>query len=288
MSKLHLPVVIDTWDHYLAQISRFALLSREEEYELAMRYRRRGDLEAAHRLICANLRFVVKIANEYRAYGMKGLDLVQEGNIGLMMAVKKFDPERGIRLITYAVWWIRAYIQSFIIRSWSLVKIGTTQAQKRLFYKLSQAREAIRRLTSGEDDLEEVARRLHVRDEEVEEMTLRMGARDASIDLELNEGDDYSLMDSLADDRDNQEDQLLQREEQTLLSARVQQALGRLNERERRIVRDRILSDQPRTLQELADEYGISRERIRQLEKNALEKLKGTLANGVDKSRRIP
>lgn len=288
MSTFHLPVVIDTWDHYLAQISRFDLLSREEEYELATRYRRRGDLEAAHRLICANLRFVVKIANEYRAYGMKGLDLVQEGNIGLMMAVKKFDPERGIRLITYAVWWIRAYIQSFIIRSWSLVKIGTTQAQKRLFFKLSQAREAIRRLTGGEDDLEEVARQLHVRDEEVTEMTLRMGARDASLDLELNEGDDYSLMDSLADDRHNQEDQLLQREEQTLLSARVQQALGRLNERERRIVHDRILSDHPLTLQELAEVYGISRERIRQLEKNALEKLKGMLANGVDKFRRIP
>lgn len=288
MSTFHLPVVIDTWDHYLAQISRFDLLSREEEVELATRYRRRGDLEAAHRLICANLRFVVKIANEYRAYGMKGLDLVQEGNIGLMMAVKKFDPERGIRLITYAVWWIRAYIQSFIIRSWSLVKIGTTQAQKRLFFKLSQAREAIRRLTGGEDDLEEVARRLHVRDEEVTEMTLRMGARDASLDLELNEGDDYSLMDSLADDRHNQEDQLLQREEQTLLSARVQQALGRLNERERRIVHDRILSDHPLTLQELAEVYGISRERIRQLEKNALEKLKGMLANGVDKFRRIP
>ncbi|HXV19889.1 MAG TPA: RNA polymerase sigma factor RpoH [Desulfuromonadales bacterium] len=288
MSTFHLPVVIDTWDHYLAQISRFDLLSREEEYELAMRYRRRGDLEAAHRLICANLRFVVKIANEYRAYGMKGLDLVQEGNIGLMMAVKKFDPERGIRLITYAVWWIRAYIQSFIIRSWSLVKIGTTQAQKRLFFKLSQAREAIRRHTGGEDDLEEVARRLHVRDEEVAEMTLRLGARDTSLDLELNEGENYTLMDSLADDRHNQEDQLLQREEQTLLSDRVQQALERLNERERRIVHDRILSDHPRTLQELAEEYGISRERIRQLEKNALEKLKGALANGVDKFRRIP
>ncbi|HEY7746094.1 MAG TPA: RNA polymerase sigma factor RpoH [Desulfuromonadales bacterium] len=288
MSAFHLPVVIDTWDHYLAQISRFDLLSREEEYQLAMRYRRRDDLEAAHRLICANLRFVVKIANEYRAYGMKGLDLVQEGNIGLMMAVRKFDPERGIRLITYAVWWIRAYIQSFIIRSWSLVKIGTTQAQKRLFFKLGQAREAIRRLTGGEDDLEEVARQLHVRDEEVEEMTLRMGARDASLDLELSEGSDYTLMDSLADDRDNQEALLLQREEQTLVSARVQQALERLNVRERQIVHDRILSDHPRTLQELADDYGISRERIRQLEKNALEKLKGALANGVDKSRRIP
>jgi RNA polymerase sigma-32 factor len=280
MSTLQLPAVLDTYDHYLAQINRFDLLSREEEHELAERYRRQGDLNAAHRLICANLRFVVKIAHEYRAYGMKTLDLVQEGNIGLMMAVKKFDPERGMRLITYAVWWIRAYIQSYIIRSWSLVKIGTTQAQKRLFFKLSQAREAIRRLTGGADDLEEVARQLHVRDKEVVEMTQRMGARDASLDLELSEGADYTLLDTLADDRDNQEDLLLQREEQSLLASRMQQALGRLNERERRIIHERILSDQPRTLQELAEEYGISRERIRQVEKNALEKLKGTLGRG--------
>ena len=278
MRSLQLPAVIDSYDHYLARISHFDLLSREEEFELARRYRRRGDLEAAHRLICANLRFVVKIANEYRAYGMKTLDLIQEGNIGLMMAVKKFDPERGIRLITYAVWWIRAYIQSYIIRSWSLVKIGTTQAQKRLFFKLGQAREAIRRLTGGEDDLHEVAQQLQVRDDEVEEMTLRMGGRDASLDLELNEGSDYSLMDTLADERDNQETLLLQHEEQSLLSNRVQLALDRLNEREQRIIHDRILSDQPRTLQELADDYGISRERIRQLEKNALDKLKGALA----------
>lgn len=278
MRSLQLPAVIDSYDHYLARISHFDLLSREEEYELARRYRRQGDLQAAHRLICANLRFVVKIANEYRAYGMKTLDLIQEGNIGLMMAVKKFDPERGIRLITYAVWWIRAYIQSFIIHSWSLVKIGTTQAQKRLFFKLGQAREAIRQLTDGEDDLHEVAHQLHVRDEDVEEMALRMGGRDASLDLELSEGSDYSLMDTLADERDNQEALLLQHEERSLLSSRVQQALGRLNEREQRIIHDRILSEQPRTLQELADDYGISRERIRQLEKNALDKLKGALA----------
>jgi len=277
MSTLHLPVVTDTYDHYLAQINRFDLLSREEEYELAVRYRRRGDVEAAHRLICANLRFVVKVAQEYRSYGMKLLDLIQEGNIGLMMAVKKFEPERGIRLITYAVWWIRAYIQSFIIRTWSLVKIGTTQAQKRLFFKLGQAREAVRRLTGGEDDLAEVASQLQVRDEEAQEMALRMAGRDASLDVELSEGEDYSLMDSLADDRDSQEELLLQREEEQLLSARVQQAMGSLNERERRIVHDRILSDEPRTLQELADDYGISRERVRQLERNALAKMKGAL-----------
>jgi RNA polymerase sigma-32 factor len=276
MSSLHLPVASDTFEHYMAQINRFALLSREQEFELATRFRNSGDLEAAHQLICANLRFVVKIALEYRSYGLKLLDMVQEGNIGLMMAVKKFDPERGIRLISYAVWWIRAYIQSFVIRSWSLVKIGTTQAQKKLFYKLNQARAALRRL-GGTEDTAQLAKELAVRDEEVEEMTLRMAARDASLDLEPNEGDSYTLLDSLADERDNQEQVLLQHEEERLLSGRVERALQGLNDRERRIVHDRILSDNPRTLQQLADDYGITRERVRQLEKNALEKVKGAL-----------
>jgi RNA polymerase sigma-32 factor len=277
MGAINLPAVSDSFEHYMTRINRFDLLSREEEFELARRYRRRGDLEAAHRLICANLRFVVKIAREYRTYGMKLLDLIQEGNIGLMMAVKKFDPERGIRLITYAVWWIRAYIQNFIIRSWSLVKIGTTQVQKKLFFKLNQAREAIRRITGGEEDMEEVARELEVRDDEVEEMALRMSARDASLDLELTEGDDYSLMDSLADDRENQEELLLKKEEGLSLSDQVKRALKTLNPRERRIIHERILADNPRTLQELADDYGISRERVRQLEKAALSKIRGTL-----------
>lgn len=277
MSTLSLPVVADSFDHYLTQIHRFALLSREEELELARRYRRQGDLGAAHRLICANLRFVVKTAQEYRGYGMKLPDLVQEGNIGLMMAVKKFDPERGIRLISYAVWWIRAYIQNFIIRSWSLVKLGTTQAQKKLFFKLKQTRAALRNLTGGEPT-EEIARELAVRDGEVEEMTQRLSGRDTSLNLELSPGEDYTLLDILADDRENQEEQLLQSEEDRLLSDRVQSALGELNERERKIVRERILNDAPRTLQELADDYGISRERVRQLEKNALNKLRASLA----------
>jgi RNA polymerase sigma-32 factor len=279
MSSLSLPVASDTFEHYMAQINRFTLLSREQEFELASRFRKSGDLEAAHQLICANLRFVVKIALEYRTYGLKLLDMVQEGNIGLMMAVKKFDPDRGIRLISYAVWWIRAYIQSFVIRSWSLVKIGTTQAQKKLFYKLNQARAALHRL-GGEEDTAQLAKELSVRGEEVEEMTLRMAARDASLDLEPNEGDTYTLMDSLADERDNQEEVLLQHEEERLLSVRVERALQRLNDRERRIVHDRILCDDPRTLQELADDYGITRERVRQLEKNALEKIKGALGLG--------
>ncbi len=276
MSSIHLPAPTDTFAHYMAQINRFELLSREQEHALAMRYRQNGDIEAAHELICANLRFVVKVAQEYRAYGIRMLDMIQEGNIGLMMAVKKFDPERGIRLISYAVWWIRAYIQNFIIRSWSLVKIGTTQTQKKLFFKLNQARAAVLRLT-GSENAEEIARELRVEDAEVEQMALRMSARDLSLDAEIIEGADLSLADSLADERQNQEELLLTAESEEILSGRVGEALLRLNDRERHIVRERILAESPRTLQELADDYGISRERVRQLEKGALEKLRTAL-----------
>jgi RNA polymerase sigma-32 factor len=279
MTTLQLPVATDSFEHYMSRIRQFALLDREEEHALAVRYHEEGDLEAAHKLICANLRFVVKIANEYRSYGLRLADLVQEGNIGLMMAVKKFDPQRGLRLITYAVWWIRATIQSYILRSWSLVKIGTTQAQKKLFYKLGQTRAALQRLAGG-DGTAEIAAELSVRSEEVEEMTMRMAARDASLDLELTEGEGYSLLDTLADERPSQEEVLMKSQEESLLSFRVKNALSGLNDRERRIVHDRILCDAPRTLQELADDYGISRERIRQLEKNALAKLRGVLADG--------
>ncbi|NIQ96134.1 MAG: RNA polymerase sigma factor RpoH [Desulfuromonadales bacterium] len=276
MSTLNLPVATDSFEHYMTQINRFALLSRREEYDLAVRYRRDGDLDAAQRLICANLRFVVKIAQEYRNYGLKTLDLIQEGNIGLMMAVKKFDPERGIRLITYAVWWIRAYIQNFIIKSWSLVKIGTTQAQKKLFFKLNQAREAIRQLTGGEDT-GEIARELNVSDSEVDEMSLRMNGHDASLDRELTDGEGFTLLDTLADERSNQEELLGEREEDERRRSTVSDALTVLNARERHIVEQRILNDDPLTLQEIADEYGISRERVRQLEKNALKKLRTAL-----------
>jgi len=277
MNSALLSVTTDSFEHYMSQVHRFPLLSREEETQLALRYRRDGDLEAAHALICANLRFVVKVANEYRNYGIKLLDLVQEGNIGLMMAVKKFDPERGIRLISYAVWWIRAYIQNFVIRSWSLVRIGTTQAQRKLFFKLGQARQAIARL-GGDHDAAELAEQLAVRTDEIDEMTVRLGGRDASLDVELTEGDDYSLLDTLADQRQSQEELLIERESESRLSAQVGKALAVLNQRERHIVHDRILADEPKTLQQLADDYGISRERVRQLEKQALGKLKGVLA----------
>jgi len=212
MNNMNLPVVTDSYENYMTQINRFALLSRREEHDLAVRYRRDGDLDAAQALVCANLRFVVKIAQEYRNYGLKSLDLIQEGNIGLMMAVKKFDPDRGIRLITYAVWWIRAYMQNFIIKSWSLVKIGTTQSQKKLFFKLNQAREAIKQLTGGEDAAE-IARELDVSDTEVNEMSQRMNGHDTSLDRELIDGEGFSLLDTLADERCDQEEFLGRKEE---------------------------------------------------------------------------
>ena len=278
MSQRYLPVVGDGFEHYMAQINRFGLLSAEQEHELAARYQRYGDLDAAQRLICANLRFVVKVALEYRGYGLRLLDLVQEGNIGLMQAVRKFDPERGLRLITYAVWWIRAYIHNYIMKSWSLVKIGTTQAQKKLFYKLAQTRSALRSLT-GAASAAEVAEELEVDQAVVEEMDRRLGQRDLSLDVELAEGEEYTLLDILPDRRASQEAVLIDREERRLLGDRTRTALGALPTRERQIIEQRILNAPPRTLQEIADDFGISRERVRQLEQNALRRLKVALAD---------
>jgi RNA polymerase sigma-32 factor len=265
----------------MVQVNRFDLLSAEEEYDLAIRHLQNGDMEAAHRLICANLRFVVKVANEYRGYGLRLLDLVQEGNIGLMMAVKKFDPTRGTRLITYAVWWIRAYIQNYIMRSWSLVKIGTTQMQKKLFFKLAQTRNALRNLT-GTEQIEEIANELEVNEDVVAEMTQRMGRRDASLDVELTEGEGYTLLNTLADESSNQEELLLAHEEQRLNAERTSAALAVLKPRERQIIEQRILAEAPSTLQDLADEFDISRERVRQIEQNALRKLRTAISLPLD------
>lgn len=276
MSALNLPVVTDSFEHYMNQINRFEILNRDEEHELAKHYRKSNGLDAAHKLICANLRFVVKVANEYRQYGLRIQDLVQEGNIGLMLAVRKFDPERGIRLISYAVWWIRAYINNFIIRSWSLVKIGTTQAQKKLFFKLNQTRKRLQQET-GIVDPTAIAEELAVSAREVDEMSARMASRDASIDVELFAGADYTLGDKLVDERRSQEELLLEKEETDLRSGLIRNALQILNERERKIITARILTEESRTLQDLATDFGISRERVRQIEQNALRKLKDHL-----------
>lgn len=269
-----LPVVSDNLSLYLSEIKKFDILSPEEEFRLAVRYYEQKDIEAAHRLVTSNLRFVVKIAAEYRNYGMKMLDLIQEGNVGLMMAVRKFNPYKGLRLISYAVWWIRAYIQNFIISSWSLVKIGTTQAQKKLFYKLNQTRNAIRNLI-GSEDIREAALTLDVTEEEAIEMDLRMQG-ETSLDAAISGTDDITLLDTIADSRANQEELLSDFQESCTLREWMKGALNILNEKERYIIEHRITAEEPQTLQQIADHFGISRERIRQLEERALKKLRET------------
>lgn len=267
-----LPAVADNFTRYLAEIRRFPVLDEQEEHRLAVRLFENDDLEAAQALVASNLRFVVKIAAEYRNYGLKMLDLIQEGNIGLMLAVRKFNPYRGFRLITYAVWWIRAQIQSFIISSWSLLKIGTTQAQRKLFFKLKEAKNAIRRMTGG-DDSAAAADALAVRESDVEEMEQRM-LGEVSLDAELVAGEGATLLELLADDRPDQECQLADLEEQHQLQQLIGSAVARLTEKEQFVVNQRITADEPMTLQQIADDFGVSRERVRQIEENALRKIK--------------
>jgi len=269
-------------DQYVSEINRYKLLTREQETELAVRYAEKGELQAAHKLVVSNLRFVVKIAHEYRGYGLKLLDLVQEGNIGLMMAVKKFDPSKGYRLISYAVWWIRAYIQNFIIRSWSLVKLGTTQAQRKLFFKLRSERDkADREAGPGETaTVKSLAKRLKVAEGEVNDMEMRLAARDFSLDAELEPGARQSHIDLLADDKGpSQEEQLARLEERRLVRGKVHEAMGSLNEKERYIVENRLMTDEPKTLQEIGQYFSISRERARQIEGNVIRKIRMHLAD---------
>lgn len=272
-----LPVVADSLTLYLAEIRKVPLLSEDEEHRFAVKFFEEKDLEAAHSLITANLRFVVKVASEYRHYGMKMLDLIQEGNIGLMMAVRKFNPYKGIRLISYAVWWIRAYIQNHIVSAWSLLKIGTTQAQRKLFFKLREAKDAIRRLGNGEDDLHATALSLNVSDQEVAEMEQRLHG-EASLDAEIPGADGFTLLENLADDRQNQEEALSEFQESQQLHRQVARVVAGLNEKERFIVEKRISADEPMTLQEIATRFSISRERVRQIEEAALKKMKTALA----------
>jgi RNA polymerase sigma-32 factor len=274
--NVNIPVVADSMSLYLAEIRKFPIISAEEEYRLAVKFYEEKDLEAAHKLITSNLRFVVKIAGEYRSYGMKMLDLIQEGNVGLMMAVRKFNPYKGYRLISYAVWWIRAYIQNYIISAWSLLKIGTTQAQKKLFFKLNQTKNAIKNLF-GEDDLPAVSQALGVKESEIVEMDQRLRG-DYSLDSEAIDGEGLTLLENLADERKNQEDMLADFQETSQLERNVSEALDRLNEKERYVIEHRVAADEPMTLQEIADRFAISRERVRQIEEGALKKMKNFLA----------
>ena len=271
-----LPVVADSLSLYLAEIRKFPILSEEEEHLHAVKFFEEKDLQSAHTLITSNLRFVVKVAAEYRHYGLKMLDLIQEGNVGLMLAVRKYNPYKGIRLISYAVWWIRAYIQNHIISAWSLLKIGTTQAQRKLFFKLREAKNAIRRLGGGEDESHIAALALDVSDREVVEMEQRLQG-EVSLDAEIPGSDGLTALENLVDDRMNQEELLADLQSQQQLRGQVAQAMATLNEKERFIVEHRVSADEPMTLQEIAGHFSISRERVRQIEEGALKKIKNTL-----------
>lgn len=271
-----LPVVADSLRLYLSEIRRFPLLSEVEEHSYAVSFFENKDLAAAHNLITANLRFVVKVAYEFRHYGLKMLDLIQEGNIGLMMAVRKFNPYKGVRLISYAVWWIKAYIQNHIISSWSLIKIGTTQAQRKLFFKLRQAKSAIAKMSDDEGDKQSAAMSLDVSEQCFSEMEQRMRG-DRSLNAEIPGSDGITALETLVDDRMNQEDLLSEKQESQKLRLTVADAVSRLNEKERFIIEHRVTADDPLTLQEIASHFSISRERVRQIEEGALRKAKQTL-----------
>ena len=270
----NLPVVKNSLGTYLVQINQFPLLTQEEEFKLAVRYRKHNDIEAAQKLITSNLKFVVKVAFEYKSYGVKLLDLIQEGNIGLMMAVKKFNPHKGYRFISYAIWWIRAYIQNFIIKTWSLVKIGTTQAQKKLFYKIGKIRKALESDGENEKKYELLAHDLDVAKEDIIEMEQRMAARDLSLDAPFDEGQELTHLDLLKEDSPNQEEALAQEEEKKIREHEVRNAMKRLSEKEVYVIQNRIMAEDPLTLQQIGDHLKLSRERVRQIEGEALKKLK--------------
>jgi RNA polymerase sigma-32 factor len=274
MSNPNLPVVKNSLDTYLVQINRFPLLTQDEEFQLAVKYRKYDDIEAAQKLITSNLRFVVKIAFEYKSYGVKIQDLIQEGNIGLMMAVKKFNPYKGYRFISYAIWWIRAYMQNFIIKTWSLVKIGTTQAQKKLFYKIGKVRKALEADGKNEKRYELLARDLDVAKEDIIEMEQRMSSRDLSLDTPFDEGKELTHLELLREESPNQEEAIAQEEEKKIREREIQNAMKRLNDKEVYVIKSRIMAEEPLTLQQIGDHLKLSRERVRQIESEALKKLK--------------
>jgi RNA polymerase sigma-32 factor len=261
---------------YLDEIRRFPMLEPGEEYMLAKRWREHGDREAAHRLVTSHLRLVAKIAMGYRGYGLPIGEVVSEGNVGLMQAIKRFDPDKGFRLATYAMWWIRAAIQEYILRSWSLVKMGTTANQKKLFFNLRKAKGRISALEEGDlrpDQVQQIATRLGVTEQDVVDMNRRLSG-DVSLNAPLREeGEGGEWQDWLVDDSASQESVLAAQQEGQNRLAALRDALGVLNPRERRIFEARRLADDPITLEELSTEFGVSRERVRQIEVRAFEKI---------------
>jgi RNA polymerase sigma-32 factor len=270
-------VPFDPLQRYLAEIRRFPLLSREEEHRLAVDYKEYGDVEAAYKLVTANLRLVVMIAREYQKAFKNLLDLIQEGNMGLMEAVKNFDPYRGVRFPSYAVWWIRAYMIRYIMNDWRMVKIGTTQAQRKLFFNLQKEKEKIEAegLSPGPKLL---AQRLNVKEAEVLEMEQRLASRDLSVDMPMGDDEEATLLHFLPDQRESPEEQFAETQYQQLLREKMEEFAAALKDKELVIFRERLLNEEPLTLREIGEKYDISRERVRQIEERVKRKLKAFLS----------
>ncbi|GIK96988.1 MAG: RNA polymerase sigma factor RpoH [Alphaproteobacteria bacterium] len=269
---------------YLQEIRQFPMLEPEEEYMLAKSWREHGDTEAAHRLVTSHLRLVAKIAMGYRGYGLPVSELISEGNVGMMQAVKRFDPDRGFRLATYAMWWIRAAIQEYILHSWSLVKMGTTAAQKKLFFNLRKLKGQMQAIDEGDlspEHVKKIATDLGVPEEEVVNMNRRLAAPDHSLNAPLRVDGEGEWQDWLVDETESQEIRLAERQELGKRKRLLARAMDQLNERERHILTERRLKDEPTTLEDLSRVYGISRERVRQIEVRAFEKLQKAIRNAA-------
>jgi RNA polymerase sigma-32 factor len=266
---------------YLQEIRQFPMLLPDEEYMLAKRWKEHADAKAAQKLITSHLRLVAKIAMGYRGYGLPIGEVISEGNVGLMQAVKKFEPDKGFRLATYAMWWIKASIQEFVLRSWSLVKMGTTANQKKLFFNLRKVKSQIEALEDGDlrpDQVEFIAKKLGVTNEDVISMNRRLGG-DTSLNAHLRDDSEGEWQDWLVDESDNQEDMLVQSEEASMRHGLLQDAMEKLTDRERRVFEARRLKDDPVTLEDLSQEFGVSRERIRQIEVRAFDKVQKAVKN---------
>ena len=276
---------------YLAQIKKFPMLDAEEEYMLAKNWRESGNLKSAHKLVTSHLRLVAKIAMGYRGYGLPVNELISEGNIGLMQAVKKFDPDKGFRLATYAMWWIKAAIQEYVLRSWSLVKMGTTTAQKKLFFNLKKIKNQIAPGQEGDlkkDQVDEISKRLDVDSEEVVNMNRRMMGQEKSLNSPIKSGETDEWQDWLIDESLDQELIISQQQEFNEKKELLENAMKILNEREKEIINARRLSENPVTLEELSKKYKISRERIRQIETKAFEKLQKSMINASKSKNLLP
>ena len=268
-----------TLSNYLNEIKKFPMLSAEEEYTLATRLRIHGDTDAAHQLVTSHLRLVAKLAMGYKGYGLPITDIMSEGNVGLMQAVQKFDPEKGFRLATYALWWVKAAMQEYILRSWSLVKIGTTAVQKKLFFNLRRANNQIQAYEDGDlnpENLEKISKQLNVPEKEVVNMNRRLSGADPSLNAKISsdDGSQTEWQDWIEADTPNQEEEYAEKEEDSIRKDLISESLSVLNERELDIVQTRRLSEETTTLEELSEKYDISRERVRQIEVRALEKIK--------------